>query len=362
MIVFAGNSSTTHWESLQTIGTSLKNKIPHDFFWDQSERTSLPGEVQKVIMGDHRWLTSHSLEALKTHPEKLEIVFYIFGDFTLKLRSFEEHLRALSRHKLSFVVASKAQKNLVAKVFPEISSSIRIEDYPVDERLFQADKDQRKKLREKYSIAPSEQVFGFAGRISRQKGVLELLRAFLEEGLYKNARLMMAGPVHPHPFWQFSEDADEAFLTELKKLTALAEEKVIHLGQLDRSAMRDFYSAIDVFVSPGYFHDEDFNLTVSEARAAGKPCIISRWGGHTRLLGEKDVKFVNMTLDKTYKVSLDSLKAQLGSRKDETQVLFGNSLPLSPEKRKQILENTPCLTKDGIPDFDLYQALYSSYL
>lgn len=121
----------------------------------------------------------------------------------------------------------------------------------------------RKKVREQYAIPTDSIVFGWCGRITRDKGHNELLAAFRElNKTDKSARLMMVG----------SNDNAETIDPELFKWAHECPE-VIFTGQVQREDVSKMYSAMDVFCSLSY--REGFGLVVIEAAAMLLPGIVT---------------------------------------------------------------------------------------
>ena len=119
----------------------------------------------------------------------------------------------------------------------------------------------RKDIREKYGINYDEVVFAFAGRLTADKGVNELLEAFRTlSSVNKKVRLMIMGGIDNRStikdeLYAFAENSDQVILT----------------GSVDD--IERYYAASDVFVAPSY--REGFGLVVVEAEAMGLPAIVS---------------------------------------------------------------------------------------
>ncbi len=115
-------------------------------------------------------------------------------------------------------------------------------------------------------------VFGFVGRIVRDKGVEELVGAFsrlLKD--FPDIRLLLVGK---------SENANA--ISE-KILHAIEQTpQIIHVGF--RKDLPKFYRAMDCFVFPSY--REGFGMVVAEAGACGVPCIVSDINGCNEIVRE----------------------------------------------------------------------------
>jgi glycosyltransferase involved in cell wall biosynthesis len=140
---------------------------------------------------------------------------------------------------------------------------------PVDLTRFKpATDDKRQALRNGLSIAPGAVVCLFVGRLSREKGVMDLMHAW-NEVQPANAVLLMAGPdMTDHP-WN-EGPAARAFV-DRHSLGA----SVRFLGPIGNVA--PLLQAADVVIQPSHF--EALGLSAVEALATGVPVIASAVGG-----------------------------------------------------------------------------------
>lgn len=120
----------------------------------------------------------------------------------------------------------------------------------------------REVIREEYGIPSEAFVFGFVGRITRDKGVNELLEAF--KALKDNSYLMVVGP----------SEVDATINQELYQWSKKCD-RVIYTGYTN--AVEKFLSAMDCYVLPSY--REGFGMGVVEAEAMGVPVIVTNIPG-----------------------------------------------------------------------------------
>lgn len=123
----------------------------------------------------------------------------------------------------------------------------------------------RKEIRGKYKIEEERIVFGFVGRITRDKGINELFGAF-QNLLSKapNSTLMLVGD------FEGVEDLEQ------DKLHWAEESKsVIFVSSVQD--VEKYYAALDVLVLPSY--REGFGNVIIESEAMGVPVIVSKIPG-----------------------------------------------------------------------------------
>ncbi len=125
----------------------------------------------------------------------------------------------------------------------------------------------RSEIRNKYSIPEKAFVYGFAGRVTGDKGINELLAATKNIlKAYKDVYVLLIGGVE-------KEDSVNAELYEWSK----TEEHIIYCGSTNE--VQKYMAAMDCYVMPSY--REGFGLTVVEAGAMGVPVICTNIPGPT---------------------------------------------------------------------------------
>ncbi len=152
---------------------------------------------------------------------------------------------------------------------------------PVDAARFAPpSQDERRALRERLGVSPTAVVAVFVGRLSREKGVVELVKAW---GLARpKARLVIVGPAMPGHPWDVSLEA-KALAARLQAPEDPPETHglppdVRFMGGLPAEEVAAWLRAADFAVQPSHF--EAMGLAAAEAMAAGLPVIASDTGGY----------------------------------------------------------------------------------
>ena len=136
----------------------------------------------------------------------------------------------------------------------------------VDAERFKPDEESKARVRDHLGIPEDATMALFMGRIRREKGVLDLAKAFAtHQSDLNNLYLVFAGP------------DEESLREEILKLTSLRGNYVRFIGSVNNP--EDFYAAADFLCLPS--HREGFGLVTIEAAAAGIPTLASRIYGIT---------------------------------------------------------------------------------
>lgn len=131
------------------------------------------------------------------------------------------------------------------------------------------DKEKRQELIDQYNIADADIVFGFCGRICKDKGNVELVDAFrLFQSRHKDlkSKLILIGHY------------DERDIMPAETVAEIEKSPdIIVTGMIEPRNIPVFYTLLDVFVFPS--HREGFGMTVVEASAMELPILVSRSHG-----------------------------------------------------------------------------------
>lgn len=132
----------------------------------------------------------------------------------------------------------------------------------------------RSTIRKQYGISDEAFVYGFAGRVSADKGCTELMTAFRKiTESEPDAKLLIVGPM---------EDGCGVPAEILE--WARKSKQVVMTGMIDGSKMNEYYSAMDVLVHPTY--REGFGMVLQEAGALGIAMITTKIPGASEVMEE----------------------------------------------------------------------------
>ena len=133
----------------------------------------------------------------------------------------------------------------------------------------------RMEIRKELGYSSSDFVYGFVGRITKDKGIDELLTAFHE--LNDNSKLLLVG------------DIEEDNHLDVELLAKAQQNSNIKFHSFVSDIER-YYAAIDVLVLPSY--REGFGNVVIEAGAVGTPAIVTDIPGPTDTIDREKTALV----------------------------------------------------------------------
>ena len=189
----------------------------------------------------------------------------------------------------------------------------------------------REEKRKQYGLTDKDFVFGFVGRITKDKGINELLSAFKQLREESHCKLVLIGRI------DIDHGLSKETLEEIER-----GECVLHIEQTPE--IEKYYPMLDVLVLPSY--REGFGNVVIEAEAMGVPVIVSNIPGPMDAMKEgktgftftcKDVFSLKETMQKIMSMDLDKLSLNATTFAKECfdeQVMYQYIL-----KRKQKLFN-----------------------
>lgn len=159
-------------------------------------------------------------------------------------------------------------------------------------------KEQRIKTRQKYNISDNEIVYAYSGRISSEKGILELVKAFNKANV-PNSKLMIIGGI-----WYNSKKRNN-YLEQIENISG---DNVIFTGYINHVDIQSVLCGIDIGVVPSICN-EAAGLSVVEFMNTKNLVIGTKIGGISEYINKNDnilVDFSDDFIDNLAKAIRDS--------------------------------------------------------
>ena len=135
------------------------------------------------------------------------------------------------------------------------SRGVDLEKFRINNRTMTA----AKNIRQQLGIGESDVVIGYAGRMTEEKGIIELAKAFMNlKAVHSNLHLIMMGHL------------DQRKPLEAENRELLERSQGIHLLSF-KDNVSDYLAAMDILVLPSY--REGFGNSLIEASAMGLPVV-----------------------------------------------------------------------------------------
>lgn len=129
---------------------------------------------------------------------------------------------------------------------------------------------ERIQIRKAYNISSEDKLVIFSGRLVKDKGALELIKAI--KRMPSNIKLLVIGAA------TFDDYKETNYTQELHQIIKECADKIFMTGYVDYEKIAAYYAAADVCVFPSIWQ-EPAGLVALEAQATGIPLIASGTGG-----------------------------------------------------------------------------------
>jgi starch synthase len=248
--------------ALRTLGANVAmaagcegTELVHSHTW----YANAAGHLAKTLYGVPHVVTTHSLEPLR--PWKAEQLGGGYALSSLVERSALEHADAV-------IAVSRGMREDILRVYPEVDPArVHVVHNGIDTVAHGPDPGTDALLR--HGVDPDLPIVLFVGRVTRQKGLPQLLRAAFE--IDAEAQLVLC--------------CGQPDTAEIAAETAvLAEElgrergRVVRIdGMLDQRSLRQLLTHASVFVCPSLY--EPMGIVNLEAMACGTAVVATATGG-----------------------------------------------------------------------------------
>ena len=313
-IIIIRRKSTSDWVSCQSITRNLESLYKVSFpdqievievnsssnkfeSWEEAKNI-LKQDASHIVFIDHFPHPANLIESLSllTTSTLPNLIFHIFGDFTLQSKHWLSIESTLNKVKADFICASDKQVSLLKKLIDISSECIHKIPFPIDTTLFNFDD----------SLTNNNNKFQFlySGRLSDQKNIIQLIQHFdqFNKTVNPESKLVIAGPYDDlgNPFLGKSmKKGSYALLTE-NLVTTLNNENIEVVGNCSHHELKKLYHQSDAYISLSTHNDEDYGMAPAEALCTGLKCLLTDWGGFSsfKRIDSNNVELLEVTIKK----------------------------------------------------------------
>lgn len=237
------------------------------------------------------------------------------------------HIECVSKTNLELGITEKLfSKDKATVVFNGSTGGVDLKKFNINYR-----KQWRTELRRKYGIDEKDFVYGFVGRITRDKGINELLEAYFN--MNTDAKLFLVGGIEKN------HKVDPDLFNK-----AIKDKNVIFVGNI--TDVEKYYAAMDVLVLPSY--REGFGNVIIEAGVMGTPAIVSNIPGPKDAIRDNEtgllvkVKSVKDLVDKMDKIRKNYVSKEYSNKSyNFVKDNFNSELLCKHiyQRKKELIEN-----------------------
>lgn len=272
------------WLYLKRVGGNEFHHYSIEFFIEQVIK-HLRQQTYDLIIIENR--PPYALKVCKVTDAK--IIYHIHNDKLSRESAYAEDICDVATLIINVSdYITNFMKNIASanKKCVTVHNGIDITAFSQD-RLFNIN-------RESIGLTKEDFVLVFSGRITREKGISELLDAIISMGGYNNIKLLILGSS-----FYGNVIEEDTYIKSLKERAENIKDRILFTGFIPYSNMPDYLHMSDVAVIPSVW-DDPFPTTVLEAQAMGLPIITTRRGGipeevteENAILLEADEHFVD---------------------------------------------------------------------
>ncbi|MCI9246440.1 MAG: glycosyltransferase family 4 protein [Clostridia bacterium] len=242
------------------------------------------------------------------------LVYHIHNDFN-EVDKTKENYKQVAQTAKKILTVSNYIKNRCNSVID--MKNVEVLYNCIDDQKYQ--KSDTINMRSKYQIEDNAIVVGYVGRITQEKGILELIKAIKKVKTEKNIKLLIVGAQ-----WYSALIIDD-YMKQIAEEIKGIEDKIIFLGYIEQENMANIYEIMDIVAVPSLC-EEAFGCVAIEAMAMGKPVVVAESGGLPEIVKEsfgfvipKDEKFTeNLAKKLEILINDEELRKEYGKQaKDE---------------------------------------------
>lgn len=170
-------------------------------------------------------------------------------------------------------VSNFIKKDLQKKINTYSTNNVKVVKNCINLNKFdlEFDDEQRKILKQKHNINEKDRVIVFVGRVIKEKGIFELIKAF-KQLKAKNCKLLIVGSLF------FNINKKNNLEKNILKLIEDIKKDVIFTGYIPNDSLYQYYKIADVVTLPSICN-EAAGLTILEAMACKATVITTDVGG-----------------------------------------------------------------------------------
>lgn len=251
------------------------NKILN-FYWIKMEKILRKYQYSKIIVENNMFLYKNIYE--KNIYNNAELFYHMHNDIN-NIDKTEENYKLIEKTAKKIIVVSNFIKERLNSI--EKTDKIEVLYNCIDVKEYlktnaQNEFDQLVNIEEK---TENDIYIGYIGRISKEKGLLELIKAFKIIN-NKNAKLVIVGSQ-----W-YGKIKKDSYYLQIESEFLDIKDKILFIGNKNKKDMPNIYDFLDIVVIPTIC-EEAFGMVALEAGIKGKSILLTRSGALPEIVTDK---------------------------------------------------------------------------
>ena len=294
------------YQKVRNLLNRIIGKRPvYNILYQKAAKLLLKQKYDKIVVENNMFI--YNLIKDKTNTE---MIYHMHNDFNESDKTSENYIGIVNSAS-RIITVSNYIKNRCNNVIK--TNKIDVLYNAIDDKLYIPEC--ASTFRDRYNINKDDIVIGYSGRITEEKGILELVKAIKSINTKKSIKLLIVGTQ-----W-YSELKRDNYITKIEQEMETIKDKVIFTGYIQYENMPSIYNTMDILVIPTII-EEAFGCVAIEGMAMGKPLVVTKSGALPEIVKEnfgfiinKDHKLVeNMSKSIKKLVENETLRKGFGEK------------------------------------------------
>lgn len=281
----AQNSSVNHYVYLKTntLMAKFRKRLLHwqqwkDEYYDYTIEYYLHEAMKDIRKKHYDCIIIENRPGFALKLKDITDAKYVYHLHNEKLDSKTSHAQEIYDAASRIITVSDYIKSRVQTINPHDDKTITVHNGINIASFSRKASDAPAKL----GFTSNDFILVFCGRITPEKGILELIEAMIRLKDYPHIKLLVLGSSF---YGNTNKESD--YIRTLKSKAATMQDRITFTGFIPYNQMPEYLRMSDIAVIPSIW-DDPFPTTVLEAQAMGLPIIATRRGGIPEEVSEEN--------------------------------------------------------------------------
>lgn len=263
------------YQKLRNLINRIISKKPnYNILYQKATKLMLKQKYDKIVIENNMFV--YNLIKNKTNTE---LIYHMHNDFNECDKTPENYV-GIANSASKIITVSRYIKDRCNSV--KKTNKVYVLYNAIDDNLY--DIKNTTDFRNRYNISADDIVIGYSGRITQEKGILELIKAIKHIKTKKSIKLLIVGSQ-----W-YSKLKKDKYMQQIQNEMEEIKDIIIFTGYIEQIKMASIYATMDILVIPT-MNEEPFGCVTIEGMAKGKPLVVTESGALPEIAKE-DFSFI----------------------------------------------------------------------